>query len=88
MIKTSVREGSPGDDKIRYVSPAASDETSDMASKRRAFGGAEQRAASGSRWNRTSSSNRKLGFRMGERVMEGGQKWVFLERLIQQPVEE
>ena len=38
MIRTAVKEGSPGDDKIRCVFQVASDETSDIASTRRAFG--------------------------------------------------
>ena len=37
MMRTAVKEGSPGDDKIRFVLHESSDETSCIASTRCAF---------------------------------------------------
>ena len=76
MMRTAVREGSPGDDKIRLVFQVASDETLDMAGKSRLFGGVG-----------ASSSTSKPIFRMVERVMEGRPTSAFLERPTQHPME-
>ena len=66
MIGTAVKEGSPGDDHIRFVFQVAFDETSCIAGKRRAFDGpnkdkSEQGATRGSRWT-GASSRIKVGF--------------------------
>ena len=42
MIRTAPKEGSPGDDKIRFVFQVASDETSCSGSGRRAIGEKDQ----------------------------------------------
>ena len=55
MVRTGVKHGTRGDDKMRFVLRDACDEISGMAAKRRAFEDtgkdrSEQGAAGGSRW--------------------------------------
>ena len=87
MIQTAGKAGSPGDDKIMFVSQVASGQTSDIASKRDAFRGTEQRKASGSRWREAAGVVKSWASGWWEG--RGGQtKMAFLERRIQQPMEE
>ena len=96
MVRAAVKNGTPGDDKIRRVLQDATDGTSCTACKRRAFEDtgkdrSEQCAAGSCRWNGTSTAVKAGlqdgGTRKRSGVLERGQKLAFMERLTQRSLE-
>ena len=90
MVRVALKDGSPADDKLRFVFHLASDETSCRACGRRAFEGtdkdrSEQGAASTSQWTGTSNNSKNRTSGWWRVSWNTDKKLALVEGLTQQP---